>query len=203
METRGAYGFIVNGKTKVTYNHYDSYPSELGVKVLTALTGALVATAVPLVAVASAIEMVNEDDKPTPAQVTACAPFIDVDVGSQSTDDWYCLLRGAQGDIDSLLAGNVPFMIDSAPFLLDSLFCEWAYIMNLDTQKLEVYKGFNQDRKAAGRYAKGVKGKSMKGNYVNNYVGVALIDEVPFADIAFGKVVAEAKAAEWEGSDDE
>ena len=30
METRGSYGFVYNGIYKMTYNHYDSYPSELG-----------------------------------------------------------------------------------------------------------------------------------------------------------------------------
>lgn len=29
-------------------------------------------------------------------------------------------------------------------FGYDSLFCEWAYCVNLDTNKLEVYKGFNK-----------------------------------------------------------
>jgi len=30
MGTRGAYGFRKNGIDKVTYNHFDSYPEQLG-----------------------------------------------------------------------------------------------------------------------------------------------------------------------------
>lgn len=30
-------------------------------------------------------------------------------------------------------------------FIGDSLYCEWAYVVDLDTNKLEVYKGFNKD----------------------------------------------------------
>lgn len=34
MSTRGAYGFILNGEEKITYNHCDSYPSYLGINIL-------------------------------------------------------------------------------------------------------------------------------------------------------------------------
>ena len=30
MGTRGAYGFRINDKDKVTYNHFDSYPDGFG-----------------------------------------------------------------------------------------------------------------------------------------------------------------------------
>jgi hypothetical protein len=38
-------------------------------------------------------------------------------------------------------------------FIKDSLMCEWAYIVNLDTNKLEVYKGFQDKPHEKGRYA--------------------------------------------------
>ena len=34
MGTRGLYGFRKNGKDKITYNHWDSYPEGLGQNVL-------------------------------------------------------------------------------------------------------------------------------------------------------------------------
>ena len=42
---------------------------------------------------------------------------------------------------------------DNHGFLHDSLFCEYAYIVNLDTEKLEFYIGFNKNPNAKGRYA--------------------------------------------------
>jgi|SRR5271157_868768 len=33
---------------------------------------------------------------------------------------------------------------DSLEFAADSLFCEWAYVVDFDTNTFEVYKGFNQ-----------------------------------------------------------
>ena len=34
MSTRGFIGFVIDGTEKIAYNHYDSYPSALGLNVL-------------------------------------------------------------------------------------------------------------------------------------------------------------------------
>lgn len=41
----------------------------------------------------------------------------------------------------------------SLEFVADSLFCEWAYVLDFDKEVLEVYEGFNKDGPVFGRFA--------------------------------------------------
>jgi hypothetical protein len=65
--------------------------------------------------------------------------------GVANTRAYYWLLRSTQGDPDSYFSRGLRYMTDDRDFMFDSVFCEWAYIINLDTKTLEVYKGFNKD----------------------------------------------------------
>lgn len=53
------------------------------------------------------------------------------------------LIYDATGIKDATGAKRIP-LNDSSNFAGDSLFCEWAYLINLDENTLEVYRGFNQ-----------------------------------------------------------
>jgi hypothetical protein len=129
--------------------------------------------------------LLNTDVPPTEAQIEACKPWTDLGVGDQSTSDWYCLLRNAQGSLTAYLAIGV--ISNNQGFLLDSLFCEYAYIVNLDDMMLEFYRGFNTDPKAAGRYASQqvppCKDRGEGTFEPSEYYGVVLIDTIPLADL--------------------
>jgi hypothetical protein len=72
---------------------------------------------------------------------------------------------------------------DYKTFLYNSLFCEWAYIINLDTKKLEIYEGFNKNPNAKGRYA-----NHYAYNDDHRYCGVALVKAIPLNKIFKGKI---------------
>lgn len=184
MSTRGSLGFRLNGKDFITYNHSDSYPSGLGVE----MAEFVVANRANLDSVkekVSKLVLVNDKKKPTKAQIRALKEFADLGISTSSTEDWYCLLRMTQGDPDAIL--RCGYMLDGHNFLSDSLFCEWAYIVNLDTQCLEVYKGFQDKPHNKGRYAESTDNPDMSYR-TGKYYSVALIADIPFEEVTSDKV---------------
>ncbi|MBO7695824.1 MAG: hypothetical protein J6T10_24600 [Methanobrevibacter sp.] len=147
MGTRGLYGFRKNGVDKVTYNHYDSYPEYLGRNILEFIRN----HGEKLNSIFDNIIMVNEDDIPTKEQIEECKEYCDTNVSKQTEEEWYCLLHKTQGDLEPYING-LKYMTDSHEFILDSLFCEYAYIINLDTNKLEFWVGFQKKPDETNRY---------------------------------------------------
>jgi hypothetical protein len=88
--------------------------------------------------------------------------------------DWYSFLREFQGNLDAY-KGDLKYMMDDSDFILESLFCEWAYIINLDTNELEVYKGF-QKEPHENRYSDHVY-ESHSGD---KYYPCKLVEKFPF-----------------------
>lgn len=154
MGTRGLYGIRKNNIDKTTYNHFDSYPEGLGADMLKFIRKHSNAA---LNEFYDNIIMVAPDAIPTKEEIAHCAEygFINLTVSNQSTQDWYCLLRETQGNLEILFECDYPYMIDNRDFIKDSLFCEYAYIINLDTNVLEYYEGFQTTPQAGNRY--GVK----------------------------------------------
>lgn len=148
MGTRGAFGVIIGEQEKIGYNQFDSYPEGQGVENLRWLRDADLDEVRKL---AEAAQVVDNDRKPTPDEVKALNVFTDLTVSEQSSDDWYCLTRGTHGSVGNML--KCGFILDSHTFPLDSLFCEWAYIVDLDRNVFEVYEGFRKELPTKGRWA--------------------------------------------------
>lgn len=148
MGTRGCYGFRKNGVDKLTYNHWDSYPDCLG---RTMVEFCKETSITELNEIFDRIVLVNEGDKPTQSQINECMKYYNGNVSTQTEDDWYCLLRETQGQ-PNVYKGELKYMIDNCGFIKDSLFCEYAYIVNLDTNCLEFYVGFQKEPYTSNRY---------------------------------------------------
>lgn len=149
MGTRGAIAFVIDGVEKVTYNHFDSYPSELGEHVRNWLATEIEANNdLELKEQVRNLRLVNEDESPTDEDREHFSKFWNKNVSSG--DDWYSLLRETQGNPGAILAAGA--MCDASSFPRDSLFCEWAYVVDFDAEVLEVYQGFQKSPPTEGRW---------------------------------------------------
>lgn len=148
MGTRGCYGFRKNGIDKLTYNHCDSYPDCLGHDVVQFCNETSIEE---MNEIFDRIILVDEDSKPTVEQIEECMEYYNGGVSTRTPEDWYCLLREAQGNL-SVYKNGLKYMIDNGDFIKNSLFCEYAYIINLDTNYLEFWVGFQRKPNAGNRY---------------------------------------------------
>ncbi len=146
MSTRGAVGFQLNNIIKATYNHSDSYPGGLGCDIAHFLAGLQPGELEMLKQQVSQLRWVKEEETPTSEDKRRFAQFADLERSGKIPDNWYCLLRQVQGvnSLPHILAGKLTVLIDSTEFLQDSLFCEWAYIINFDDNSLDTYEGFQK-----------------------------------------------------------
>lgn len=138
MGTRGLFGFYYKGRFYVVYNHWDSYPSGLGIKVLNSIIKAIKdGTIQQWKEKVITIKEVDENTPPTAEDIQKLSAYTDLCVSTQSTSDWYCLLRNCQGSIESVLdSGYILNAVDSDGH---PEFQEYAYVVNFDTDNLDFY----------------------------------------------------------------
>lgn len=133
MGTRGICGFKIDEVLKVQYVQYDSYPTGLGKKVVGFFKNHGWES---LEAQVRALKVVGKKP-PTQEQKETLSIFAGLHVGNQSLDDWYCLLRKTQGQLDDVLkAGHI---LDASEDLGPETWCEYGYVLNFDTKKLDFY----------------------------------------------------------------
>jgi hypothetical protein len=188
MGTRGAVGVKLDGKYYVTYNHFDSYPSGLGKEVVE-FCQKVVKTHGGIELFCQNMKRVNlvkQSVKASKEMQKKYAGYCDESVSSQDSADWYCLLRHLQGSsiLHEIFAGKVQHMIDSFSFLKDSLFCEYAYIVNLDDKVLEFYEGFNKEKGKSGPLPiKQIADKRVSKDCDAKYYPVRYVGSVKLEDI--------------------
>lgn len=147
MGTRSSIGVHVNGKDKLTYNQYDGYPTGVGKDVFKQVCDLIQSEGWDKVKkMAVKLRQVKSNRKFTAKQKEKYGQYWEqVSTGT----DMYSLLRGLQGELGLMLKEGI--MTESNAFICDSLYCEWAYILNVDEKTFEIYQGF-QHSAPNGRY---------------------------------------------------
>lgn len=151
MGTRGFVGFNANDRETISYNHWDSYPSGLGLTVLSFVRHLNTDTENHYRELAANLKHVNEDVPPTRDQVVELIKYSDLAVSSRDAEDWYCLLRNTHGNPSAILSCG--YAEHNSEWPKDSLFCEWGYMVDFDARKFEVYEGFQTTPPQFGRWA--------------------------------------------------
>lgn len=176
MGTRGLMGFSYGEEVKAMYNHWDSYPSGLGQNVADWIVGLTDEMLPEAIEKFNRLEAIDEDVPPTEDQKLALMRYANLNVSEQTYDDWYALLRETQGNPEETL--KAIFYVEGASFADDSLFCEWAYIIDLENRVLEIYKGLQTVPHTSGRFA------DLKST--GGYAPVKLVHTVSFEDLRNG-----------------
>lgn len=157
MSTRGLIGFRNNDTDKLAYNHSDSEPDSLGYRILNELH-----TVKDWDAVRQRVESLHSipeirrlDEYSSIAESEMRRHYPDLKY-SGKPKDFYDLYQPLQGTLKPYLDGKLSFMPDASDFIYDSLHCEWAYIANLDSGLLEVWKGLqHKPDTGENRYGQG------------------------------------------------
>jgi hypothetical protein len=181
MSSRGAYGFRLNEKDYITHSKYDSYPTGLLFRLMKQLK------TIPnehLSKGVNKIQLINSNKKIsiTDYSLYKNHPVINSicennDLKFKRNEIWSTFLID-DSDILRYFA-ETPFslMVDYSNYVYNSLFCEYAYIINLDTNMVEVYKGYNQFFYLDGRYAMVTDDYLTSSN--QNYGGCYFVGEIP------------------------
>lgn len=131
MGTRGTIRIRKNGKQIIMYNHYDSYPSGLGVKFLKDIQTMIEKYGLDgFLQMIDSVKIVTDADIPTEEDIQKLAEYTDLSVGPKSNLSWYCLLRKLQGDFMKLLEVGYMHMYDID--YEDYLYEDFNYVLDLD-----------------------------------------------------------------------
>ena len=154
MGTRNLTMVISNNQTKVAqYGQWDGYPSGQGATALDLLTkivkeGELSKFKENVDKLTwftdEQIEKINAD-----VDWSEKYPYLSRDWGAQILEAvHYGTLTKEPGFMRSKKLVNtceILGLVDNSKFAADSLFCEWAYVIDLDKNTFEVYEGFNKE----------------------------------------------------------
>lgn len=190
MATNGIYGFRKNDVDKITYNHSDSYPSCLGNTIADLIRNHSNEELNGLCDKINLIDDHIEIKKLKKEVIEKFRPYINRNkeyfsynkLTQEFNDnmDIYSFLHKFMGDPEQYFKNpEIHIMCDGTHFIKNSLYCEWGYIINLDTNVLEVWKGFQKEIDLKNRYGTSY----FQASSGDKYYPCKLIKEIPFEKV--------------------
>ena len=134
--TRGIYGFRKGNVDKVTFCKGDSFLKGLGKEMVKFIKETPIET---MNKIFNKIILVDLIQEATEEQIEDCKKFSNLEANVRSLNDFTCLLWKSIGSLKAYRDENLRYMIDAASEITNPHLCEYAYIINLDTNEFEIY----------------------------------------------------------------
>jgi hypothetical protein len=149
MGTRGLTMVVSKGKTKVAqYGQWDHYPSGQGATALKFLHNVDFKEFAKKLKVCKFVNKTKQKEIDRFLKSIGCENgWLNGTQGELYNKEYPYFTRDHGANILNLInesEDDVIWLHDQTEFAADSLFCEWAYVIDLDNRTFEVYRGFNQ-----------------------------------------------------------
>lgn len=157
MGTRNLTVVVFGGVVRVAqYGQWDGYPSGNGVKILDFLRNRMNSIFFSRLL---RTKFISDEEIKTKWKSAGAddSGWVGMNVSEKFKETNYQLSRDCGASVLEFIQNSDAEVIeldDSFVFGGDSLFCEWAYVLDLDNNTLEVYRGFNEKTLGGvGRFA--------------------------------------------------
>lgn len=144
MGTRNLTAVYMNGKYRVAqYGQWDGYPEGQGMTCLHFLRDTM--NEKEFRKALTLIHFIDEEMLEKILNKFDGAYGFLTSTGSKDLEHWFPEISRNTGAkiLELIQRGKAAFLVNRLTFAADSLFCEWAYVIDLDKRTFEVYKGYN------------------------------------------------------------
>lgn len=201
MGTRHLIAVQLDGQYKIAqYGQWDGYPDGQGVKVLRFIRDLALDSYAEFVAKVRATTFMTSEE--------IDALNADIAAGKYPrgwSREFPHISRDAGGEILGMVAAAAPGLklMDRIAFAGDSLFCEWAWVIDLDKRTLEAYRGFNKRPVAEGERFHGWQESHPESDTNKDYQPVRFVTSWPLDGLPSDDQFLEAFAEPKEGEEEE
>ena len=194
MGTRHLVCVVLGGEYRVAqYGQWDGYPSGQGEKIVKFMTSGDFDLATFKRKVSQCRALTAEEVETRWKKCGAKSEYVTTDVSEKMKKRYPALSRDTGADVLRVVyEAEKPEVFLNPDFAGDSLFCEWAYVLDLDREVLEVYRGFNKRPLEPGARFYGFETKC--GDRHEDYYPVKLLTEISFKDLRGEGVMAGVQA---------
>jgi hypothetical protein len=147
MGTRNLTMVVWNNETKIAqYGQWDGYPSGQGITSLNFLKKCDLNQFKERLKNLKFITSEEIEKKYVSCGATPSCEFVTMDISDKFKSQWPELDRDcAAAILEMVYNGDATELFNNESFAQDGLFCEWAYVIDLDKNTFEVYSGFGKE----------------------------------------------------------